>query len=165
MAGGKRRSKLDDPGIREFVVGNLAAGKSQTEVAKVVKVDQSRLSKYANREDIRHEIEEQRLRLLDLVPDAISNVHALIRGFKDLQPGQSKERSLGYEASKDLLKASGLYPSPVTSQTLVQIYNSDKPDVDSPETMALLSKFLGLPESESIPEPESLIDVEDEQTP
>ncbi len=150
MAGGKRRSKLDDPGIHDFVVGSLAAGKSQTEVAKVVEIDQSRLSKYANREDIRKEIEEQRLRLLDLVPDAISNVNSLVRGFKDLRPEQTKERSLGYEASKDLLRASGLYPSPVTSQTLVQIYNSDNSDVTSPETMALVKKILGLTEEEII---------------
>lgn len=116
----------------------------------MVMVDQSRLSKYANREDIRREIEEQRLRLLDLVPDAISNVNSLVRGFKDLRPEQTKERSLGYEASKDLLRASGLYPSPVTSQTLVQIYNSDTPDGLSPEAMAILSKFLGHSETEII---------------
>ena len=116
-----RRSKLDTPHIKKEVIKRLAVGEPQNSVAKDVGLDQSQVSRFSRREDIQAFIEQEQKRLLDVVPDAVENVMSLVREFKNIPAKETKRRELSYKASTDVLKSVGLLPTPVQSQTLVNI--------------------------------------------
>ena len=115
-----RHSKLDAPHIKEKVVKELAVGKSQKSIAKEVGLNQSSVCRFANREDISKRIEQEKHRLIEAVPDAVDNIKGLVREMKNLPKSDIKGRELSYKASKDVLKAVGLLPSPI-NQTLINI--------------------------------------------
>jgi predicted transcriptional regulator len=121
-----KKSKLDIPHIREKVVKELAVGKSQNVIAKDVGLNQSSVSRFANRDDIRALIEQEQAKLLDCVPDAVQNVKDLVREMRDIPKKDTKRRELSYKASKDVLKSVGLLPTPIQSQTLVNLYQDNK---------------------------------------
>ena len=132
--------KLDNPIIKESVIKQLAVGTPQKEIAKQVELHQSQISRFANREDVRVLIEQEQLKLLDVVPDAVECVIDLVREFKDTPKDKIQQRKLIYKAISDVLKSVGLFATPIQSQTLVNIYNDNRTDVYSPEVLALLSK-------------------------
>ena len=106
-----RRSKLDIPHIKKDVIRRLAVGESQGSIAKGVGLSQSQISRFARREDIKPLIENEQMRLIEKVPDAVDYVKSLIprkgqRGSMDM-----KEKELAYKASHDVLKAVGIMPS------------------------------------------------------
>ena len=117
-----RHSKLDAPKIKEQVVKELAVGKSQNAISKEVGLNQSSVCRFANREDISKRIEQEKHRLIDAVPDAVDNIKGLVQEMKNLPQSDIKGRELSYKASKDVLKAVGLLPSPI-NQTLINIQN------------------------------------------
>ena len=119
-----RKSKLDPPHIKKEVIKRLAVGESQSSIAKSVGLDQSQVSRFTRREDIRAFIEQEQKRLLEVVPDAVGNVMSLVKEMKDIPAKDTKRRELSYKASTDVLKSVGLLPTPLQSQTLVNIYSS-----------------------------------------
>jgi len=119
-----RKSKLDTPHIKKEVIKRLAVGESQSSIANSVGLDQSQVSRFSSREDIRAFIEEEQKKLLEVVPDAVGNVMSLVREMKDIPAKDTKRRELSYKASTDVLKSVGLLPTPLQSQTLVKIYSS-----------------------------------------
>ena len=131
-----RYSKLDAPHIKEQVVKELAVGKSQKSIAKEVGLTQSSICRFANREDISKRIEQEKSRLIEAVPDAVDNIKGLVQEMKNLPKSDIKGRELSYKASKDVLKAVGLLPSPI-NQTLINI-QGDRP-ILSPNIMRLLA--------------------------
>jgi predicted transcriptional regulator len=133
-----KKSKLDIPHIREKVVKELAVGKSQNVIAKDVGLNQSSVSRFANRDDIRALIEQEQAKLLDCVPDAVQNVKDLVREMRDIPKKDTKRRELSYKASKDVLKSVGLLPTPIQSQTFVNLYQDNK-TVISPFIQELLN--------------------------
>ena len=133
-----RHSKLDAPHIKEQVVKELAVGKSQNRIAKEVGLNQSSVCRFANREDISKRIEEEKHRLIEAVPDAVDNIKGLVQEMQNLPKSDIKGRELSYKASKDVLKSVGLLPTPVQSQTFVNLYQDNRKLI-SPELMALLS--------------------------
>jgi hypothetical protein len=133
-----KRSKLDLPHIKKDVIRRLAVGESQGSIAKGVGLSQSQISRFANREDIKPLIENEQMRLIEKVPDAVDYVKSLIprkgqRGSLDI-----KEKELAYKASHDVLKAVGIMPSPMQSRVFANIYN-ERPLI-SPLILTLLEE-------------------------
>jgi hypothetical protein len=134
-----RRSKLDTPHIKKKVVQRLAVGESQRSIAKDVGIDHSQISRFSNREDIRSFIEQEQMRLVEVVPDAVNNVKELVREMKGIPKKEIKRRELSYKASLDTLKSIGIMLSPVQSQVITNIYQQNNL-IPSPTVMEILRK-------------------------
>jgi predicted transcriptional regulator len=133
-----RKSKLDVPHIKEKITKELAVGKSQNAIASEVGLNQSQVSRFANRDDIRALIEQEQAKLVECVPDAVQNVKDLVREMKDTPKKDTKRRELSYKASKDVLKSVGLLPTPIQSQIFVNLYQ-DKKTLISPFIQDMLN--------------------------
>jgi len=134
------KSRLDNPTIRGSVIKQLAIGTSQQEIARQVELNQSQVSRFANRQEVKVLIEQEQLKLLDVVPDAVECVIDLVREFKDTPKDKIQQRKLIYKAISDVLKSVGLFATPMQSQTLVNIYNDQSVNVLAPEVLDILSK-------------------------
>jgi predicted transcriptional regulator len=132
-----KKSKLEAPHIKERVIKQLAVGESQNSIAREMGLHQSQVSRFANREDIKSLIEHEQRRLLEAVPDAVQNIKDLVSDMKDIPKDNIKQRELSYKASKDVLKTVGLLPTPIQSQTLINLYQDNKAII-SPKVMQML---------------------------
>lgn len=137
----KRQPKLDHPAIKDNVIKQLAVGVPQKVIAWQVGIDRSAISRFKSREDIRPFIEQEQMKLLEVVPDAVENVKELVKDMKALDKNDYKGRELSYKASADVLKSVGLLPTPVQSQTLINIFNAEAAAVLSPEIVRILAKL------------------------
>jgi hypothetical protein len=113
---------LDKPGIKQEVIRRLAVGETQASIAKDVGVDRSQVCRFASRDEIKPFIEQEQMKLVEVVPDAVENVKELVREIKDIPPKEIKRRELAYKATLDTLKAVGIMPSPVQSLLITNIY-------------------------------------------
>lgn len=120
-----RKSKLDIPHIKQEVVKRLAVGESPNSIAKDVELHPSQIYRFAKKEDVKPFIEEEQMKLLEVVPDAVENVKDLVREMKDIPKKETKRRELPYKASLDTLRAVGIMPSPVQSQIITNIYQQN----------------------------------------
>ena len=134
-----RKSKLDQPHIRQRVVKGLAVGERPKEIAKDVGLHHSQIYRFAKREDIKPFIEKEQMKLVEAVPDAVENVKELVREMKKIPKKDVKRRELSYKASLDTLKAVGIMSSPVQSQVITNIYQQTSFTI-SPVIRALLEK-------------------------
>jgi hypothetical protein len=134
-----RKSKLDTPHIKKNVVQRLAVGESQRSIAKGVGIDHSQISRFSNREDIRAFIEEEQMKLVEVVPDAVENVKGLVREMKKIPKKDVRRLELSYKASLDTLKSVGIMPSPVQSQVNTSIYQQNNLAIP-PAVMEILRK-------------------------
>ena len=116
-----KKSKLDRPHIKKQVIQRLALGESQMSIAKDVGLDRSQVSRFARREDVKAFIEEEQMKLVEAVPDAVENVKQLVREMPNIPKKDIKSRELSYKASHDILKAVGIMPTPVQSQFIVNL--------------------------------------------
>jgi plasmid maintenance system antidote protein VapI len=116
-------SKLNKLPVKNEVIHQLAIGETQTNIAKQVGVDRSQISRLANEDKNIQLIEEEREKLVKVLPDAVENVKTLVEGMKDVPEDNIKKLELCYKASKDTLKATGLFPSP---QFAHNIYNDNR---------------------------------------
>ncbi len=130
-------SKLDKLPVKKEVIHQLAVGEPQTSIAEQVGVDQSTISRFAKEDENIQLIEKEREKLVRVLPDAVKNVKALVEGMKDVPEDNIKKLELCYKASKDTLKATGLFPSP---QYAHNIYNDNRTQtVVEPSIMKLFS--------------------------
>jgi hypothetical protein len=106
-----RRSKLDTPHVRERAVKELSTGNSQSAIAKGIGLNQSQVSRWSNRADIKKLLEEEQKRMLSATPDAVQNFIDVV------QEDVLKARELQLKASEVVLKTGGIIPS-IHSQTL-----------------------------------------------
>ena len=113
--------KLDH--VKDKVVKMLAVGEPQTSIAEQVGVNQSTISRFANKDEAQILIEEEQLKLIEVLPDAVQNVKDLVEEMKDIPKDDIKRRELSYKASKDVLKATNVFPSP---QYAHNIYNDNR---------------------------------------
>ncbi len=126
--------KLDH--VKDKVVKMLAVNEPQTSIAKQVGVNQSTISRFANKDEAQILIEEEQLKLVEALPDAVQNVKDLVEEMKDIPKDDIKRRELSYKASKDVLKATNVFPSP---QYAHNIYNDNSQQtVISPSYQAFL---------------------------
>ncbi|MGD0883565.1 MAG: hypothetical protein ABSA46_01595 [Thermodesulfovibrionales bacterium] len=146
-----RKSKLDAPHIKAKVVKELAVRKTQAAIAAEQGLNQSSVSRFAHREDVKPYIEQEQMKLLDGVDDAVQNILRLVRTMKDVPKKELKRLELHYKASMDLLKAVGIMPTPLQSQTIQNIFNQNVNAVISAECMSLLATALGGEPIEIIP--------------
>lgn len=126
--------KLDH--VKEKVVKMLAVGEPQTSIAGQVGVNQSTVSRFANEEEAIKAIEEEKLKLAEVIPDAVQNVKDLVEEMKDIPKDDIKRRELSYKATKDVLKAVNVFPAP---QYANNIYNDNRQQaVISPSYQAFI---------------------------
>ena len=115
-------SKLDRLPVKQEVIHKLAVGETQTSIAKQIGVDQSTISRFANKDEAQKLIEEEQLKLVEVLPDGVQNVKDLVEEMKDIPKDDIKRRELSYKASTDVLKATNVFPSP---QYAHNIYNDN----------------------------------------
>ncbi len=129
--------KLDAQHIKDNVVKKLAVGEPQSSIAEQAGVNQSTISRFAKEDEIRQQIEEEREKLVRVLPDAVENVKDLVEEMKDIPKDDIKRRELSYKASKDVLKATNIFPSP---QYAHNIYNDNRTQtVVDPAVMKLFN--------------------------
>ncbi len=116
-------SKLDKLPVKNEVINKLAVGKSQTSIAEQIGVNQATISRFAKEDKNIQLIEEQREKLVKVLPDAVENVKTLVEEMQTLPMDDTKNRELSYKASKDVLKATNIFPSP---QFAHNIYNDNR---------------------------------------
>ncbi len=112
--------KLDH--VKDKVVKMLAVGEPQTSIAKQIGVNQSTVSRFANQDEAIKAIEEEKLKLAEVIPDAVQNVKDLVKEMPAIPKDDIKRRELSYKATKDVLKAVNVFPSP---QYANNIYNDN----------------------------------------
>jgi predicted transcriptional regulator len=100
-------------------VRELAVGKSQYSIAKEVGLNQSSVCKWANKDDIRELVKQEQIRLLQVTPDAVQIYIDLIG--EEIPKTDIKRRELQLKVCRDVLKSGGLLPTPIGSQTLINI--------------------------------------------
>ncbi len=115
-------SKLNKLSVKQEVIHKLAIGETQASIAKQVGVDQSTISRFTNKDEAQKLIEEEKLKLAELIPDAVQNVKDLVEEMKDIPKDDIKRRELSYKATTDALKATNVFPSP---QYANNIYNDN----------------------------------------
>jgi hypothetical protein len=136
-----RKSKLEPPHVKQEIVKRLASGESQYSIAKEVGLNRSTVCRFANRGDIRRLIEQEQRKLIEVVPDAVENVKSLVREMKEIPEEDTKRRELSYKASKDVLKSVGILPTPVQSQTFIDI--SQENNQISPVVWQIIGSITG----------------------
>ncbi len=119
-------SKLNKLPVKNEVIHQLAIGETQTNIAKQVGVDRSQISRFANKDEVKARLEEEQLKLAEVTPDAVQNVKDLVTEMPTIPKDDIKNRELSYEASKDTLKAVGLFPSPQYAHSLTNIFNDNR---------------------------------------
>jgi hypothetical protein len=134
-----KKSKLDTPHIKGKIVKELAVGKSQNAIAQEIGMNQSNVCRFANRDDIKSLVEEEQKRLLKMTPDAVQVYIDLIT--EDIDKGDIKRRELQLKVCRDVLKSGGILPTPVNSQTLINIHDENKP-ILHPIVMEIISKHI-----------------------
>jgi len=112
--------KLDH--VKDKVVNMLAVGEPQTSIAEQIGVNQSTISRFANKDEAQVLIEEEQLKLVEVLPDAVQNVKDLVEEIIDIPNDDIKRRELSYKATKDVLKATNVFPSP----QYAHIYNDNR---------------------------------------
>ena len=130
---------LESEEAKMAIAKAIAGGESQTAISQTLGVSQSTISRLANREDVNALIDAESLNLLGVLPDAVENVKALVSEMKEIPKDQTKRRELSFKATQDVLKAAGIMPSPIQSQVIQNIYQSNQITL-SPIVLALLKQ-------------------------
>ena len=129
-------NKLDKLPVKQEVIHKLAIGEPQTSIAKQVGVNQSTISRFANKDEAQVLIDEEKLKLVEVLPDAVQNVKDLVEEMKGIPKDDIKRRELSYKATTDVLKATNVFPSPQYAQN---IYNDNSQQiVITPEFQAFI---------------------------
>jgi hypothetical protein len=121
-----KKSKLEDPRIKQRVIQGLAICETQKSIAKDVGISPSQISRFSSKEEIKPFIEKEQMRLVEAVPDAVENVKELVTEMKSIPKKDIKRRELCYKASVDTLKAVGIMSTPIQSQVIAKIYNDNR---------------------------------------
>lgn len=132
------KSKTSHPSVRTELVKRLAAGETQQSISKDMGILQQTISTFSRKEEIRSLIELERMRLAEIAPDAVKNVADLVREMPIIPKGKIKQRELAYKASRDVLKATGVFPSP--SINIMSVYNDNREVVIEPRVFDLIQR-------------------------
>jgi len=119
-----RKSKLDHPHIKQEVVKRLAVGEKPKSIAEDVGLHHSQVYRFASREDIKALIEQEQMKRLEGMPDAVENMMSLVEGMEKAK--DKDERRLCYEAIREVLKVAGILVTPTQSAFVQQGYKQQK---------------------------------------
>lgn len=136
----KKTSKLEPK--KEYIAQNLVAGKSQNELAKELNVNQSTVSRFSSKEEVKGIIEKEAMRLLGCVPDAIDNIMSAVQNYKNIDVSDTKNRELSLKASMRVLETAGMLNSTSPSQVVINLQKEAEEKVISPEILKLLQTAL-----------------------
>ncbi len=117
----------------------MLAVEPQTIIAEKTGVNQDIVSRFANRSVIRKLVEVEKEKLVKVFPNAVQNVRDLVEEMKGIPKDDIKRRELSYKASKDVLKATNVFPSPQYSHN---IYNDNRIQQNT-KIKASIIKFIG----------------------
>jgi len=138
----RKGSRLDAPAIKEAVVKRLAAGESQSSIAREVGLHPSQVCRFANSEDVKKMVEEQTMSFLEAVPDAVQNVKDLVKEMPEIPKEETKRRELSLKASLKVLEAPGIVNTTTPSQTFLNITKTDNL-ILLPAVAAIIREHLG----------------------
>ena len=132
-------SKLDTPEVKRRVVQRLASGATKTDVAKEVQIDRASISRFSQRDDIKALVEAEAMRLTEILPDAIQAVIDTVKSYKDIPDDEMRRKEFAYKVIRDVLKAVKIFPTPLQSQTIINIQGGDS-EAYTPEVMEILMR-------------------------
>ena len=132
---------LNNPQTRVEIIQRLACGQSQKSISKLVGVSQQHICRIANKEDIKRCIEQEKARLVEIVPDAVQNVKDLVTGMKDIPDHEIKRKELAYKATIDVLRSVGIFHSPAFNLN-VNNDNRQQTAVINPDVFQIIGRFL-----------------------
>lgn len=123
-----------------LIASRLAAGATQTAVAKEFGLSQPMVSVISSRDDIKDIINRAHERIItSTLTKAVDNIDHLVTGYKTTKDKQEKDH--GYKATEKVLEAAGLLSS--HSQSIVhQTYINQQTNVMNPIINELITKHL-----------------------
>jgi len=130
-------SKLDSLKVKRHVIQRLASGASHTAIGEEIKMDRSAVTRFAHRDDIKALVEAEAMRLTEILPDAIQAVIDTVKSYRDIPDDEMRRKEFAYKVIRDVLKAVKIFPTPLQSQTFINIQQGDS-EACSPEVMELL---------------------------
>ena len=89
--------------LREKSIGN-SRRESQTAVARSLGVNQSTISRLANKEDVKALLEDETLKLLEVVPQAVENLKSLVNEMPEISKKEVKRRELSLKATNSAIQ-------------------------------------------------------------
>jgi len=113
---------------------------NQESIARDVGLNQSQVSRFANREEIKEFIEQEQMKLMEVIPYAVENIKGLAREMPTIPKKATERRELSYKASSDTLKAVGIMPSPAQSLVITNIYEQRNLNIH-PIVEEIVSKY------------------------
>jgi len=138
-----RKSKLDALPVKKEKAKRLATGESQSSIAKDMDVNHSTISRFSRKEDVQKLIEEETLKLLEVIPDAIVNMKTLVKDMNRTPKKDHKNRELSFKASLKVLESAGIMNSPTQSQVVVNVLRTEK-QILTPFVSDLIDRHLRL---------------------
>jgi hypothetical protein len=134
--------RLGGGAVKNEIARAIAGGHSQQEIAKSLGVNQSTNSRIVNKDDVKALIENETLKLLEAVPQAVENIKDLVKEMPEIPKKEIKRRELAYKASAEVLKTAGMLPTPIQSQTLINIIRTG--DIFTGPLLEKLKEKLGV---------------------
>jgi predicted transcriptional regulator len=142
--------------VKMEIAKALAGKVSQQKIADQLGVSQSTISRLASRDDMKALIEQETIRLLGSVPQAVDNLTDLVNEMPQMT--NVKEKELAFKASRKVLEAAGILNSASPSLSVVNIVQRNS-IVLSPIVKAMLDRLL---ESSKEALPEGMPNFEEE---
>jgi predicted transcriptional regulator len=128
--------------VKMEIAKALAGKVSQQTIADQLGVSQSTVSRLANKEDVKAMIEQETIRLLGSVPQAIDNIAGLVSEMPHMT--NVKEKELAFKATRKVLEAAGVLNSPSPSLGVVNVFQQNSV-VLSPIVEAAIERLLSSP--------------------
>jgi predicted transcriptional regulator len=125
--------------VKMEIAKALAGRVSQQRIADQLGVSQSTVSRLANRDDVKAMIEQETIRLLGSIPQAIDNIAGLVNEMPQIT--SVKEKELGFKATRKVLEAAGILNSASPSLSVVNIVQRNSV-VLSPIVEAVLARLI-----------------------
>jgi hypothetical protein len=135
-----RKSKLDTPHVKKEVI-QLATGESQSSIAQDIGVNRSQVSRFARREDDKPFLEQELMKLLEAVRDAVENIKKLVMGMQKIPQKDTRRRELAYKPCVDILRAGGIMPNAVQSPVITNIFQQNN-HFSSTLVQEILQKYM-----------------------
>lgn len=120
-----KTTRLEAPHIKGQIITRVVAGNSNSAIARDLGVAHTTVGRYLQKEDVQELINQESLRLMEVVPDAIENLKGLVRGMSSLDEKDNKGRELAFKASQRVLEAAGILstgaPAPTEGERIFQL--------------------------------------------
>lgn len=144
-----KTTRLDAPHIKGQIIARVISGESHSAIARDLGVAHTTVGRYLQKEDVQELINQESLRLLEVVSDAVENLKDLVRGMSALDEKDHKGRELAFKASQRVLEATGILSS-VHAPAFVSMTRDNQAEVP-PDLRELLDRYARI--CQGIPDP------------